>query len=428
MTGEFAVGQADRLNRASRTGLRPSLMFSVAAALVVLVFVFAVGTAPVARAETGPTVRVRVLANQPEVIISNAKGRSIRVVAGASELVVAGVPRGARYKTQGKGPYWVKTAKGATSNVRGQLRVDKTSGGLSVVNEVSLENYVAGTISAEMYASWEPAALQAQAVACRTYALYQMAKRVGAPYDVTADVASQRYLGIRGESESGWAALRATAGQIISYGGRPVLAAFHSASGGETASSKEVWGTSLPYLRSVSVADEDDSPDTYWRFGVSDAHLARGLVQLGHRIGQLEAVEVIERSPSGRASKLRFRGTRGRATVSGREIRQVLGSTTLKSTLFDVRKEAGQVVFVGSGNGHGVGMSQWAAQAMAQQGAGYREILSNFYPGTELVGVEDLKQRFASRATSLARTQMPQGAEPVKSRSLKTKLNGDPAR
>ena len=104
MTGEFAVGQADRLNRASRTGLRPSLMFSVAAALVVLVFVFAVGTAPVARAETGPTVRVRVLANQPEVIISNAKGRSIRVVAGASELVAAGVPRGARYKTPGKGP------------------------------------------------------------------------------------------------------------------------------------------------------------------------------------------------------------------------------------------------------------------------------------------------------------------------------------
>ncbi|MEO1912249.1 MAG: hypothetical protein ABGW98_00220, partial [Myxococcales bacterium] len=85
-------------------------------------------------------------------------------------------------------------------------------------------------------------------------------------------------------------------------------------------------------------------------------------------------------------------------------------------------------VFVGSGNGHGVGMSQWAAQAMAQQGAGYREILSNFYPGTKLVGVEDLKQRFARRATPLAWTQTPQRAEPVKSRPLKTKLNGDPAR
>ena len=426
MSVEFTVAEAGRLKRASCTGLRPSPLFSVVAA--VAVFVVGAGAAPAARAETGPIVRVRVLANQPEVTISNAKGRSIRVVAGASELVVAGVPSGARYETQGKGPYWIKTAKGATSNLRGQLRVDKTSGGLSVVNEVSLEKYVVGTISAEMYASWEPAALQAQAVACRTYALYQMAERVGEPYDVTDDVASQRYLGIRGESESGWAALRATVGQIISYGGRPALAAFHSSSGGETASSKEVWGTSLPYLRSVSVADEDDSPDTYWRFGVSDAQMARGLVQLGHKIGHLEAVEVIERSGSGRASKLRFRGASGRATVSGREIRQVLGTTTLKSTLFDVRKEAGQVVFVGSGNGHGVGMSQWAAQAMAQQGAGYREILSNFYPGTKLVGVADLKQRFASRTTPPTRTQTPKRAELVKLRPIKTKLNGEPAR
>lgn len=372
--------------------------------------VFTFEVASIARAASEPTVRVRILVDQPEVTISNAKGRSIRVVAGAGELLVAGSPAGALYRTRGKGPYWIKAPRGETLNVRGQIRVEKTPRGLTVVNEVSLENYVVGTISAEMYASWEPAALEAQAVACRSYALYQMAERVGEAYDVTDDVSSQRYLGIRGESDSGWAALRATTGEIISYDGRPALAAFHSASGGETASSEEVWGTSIPYLRSVSVPDEDDSPDTYWRVPISDAHVVSGLAELGHEIGRLEAVEVTERSGSGRAGKLRFRGAHGRATVTGREIRQVLGGTTLKSTLFDVRKEAGHVVFVGSGNGHGVGMSQWAAQAMAQQGAGYRDILNNFYPGTKLVAVEDLNQRFASRVKPLARVKTPRRA------------------
>jgi len=352
-------------------------------------------------------VRVRIVADQPEVRISDTRGRTVRVVATSDGLVVDGKTGGARFEARDQGPYKVKLRQGPALHVRGNLRVETSTSGLLVINEVKLEDYVAGTIGAEMYSFWEAAALRAQAVACRSYVLYQMEEMEDQPYDVTGDVLSQRYLGVRGESDAAWAALRATTGEIISYAGRPALAAFHSASGGQTASSQEVWGTSLPYLRSLPVADEDDSPDTYWRVTISDAHIEGGLAQLGYEIGSLVDVVVLQRTGSGRAGKLRFRGDRGRATVTGREIRQVLGSTMVKSTLFDVRGEPGNVVFVGSGNGHGVGMSQWAAQAMAQNGASYRDILENFYPGTSLGAVTEFKQRFAKRPTSRSKTAKP---------------------
>lgn len=106
--------------------------------------------------------------------------------------------------------------------------------------------------------------------------------------------------------------MRATTGEIIRYDGPPALTAFHSASGGRMARAKEAWGTSIPYLRSVPVANEDDFSDSDWRAVVSDEDLGKRLVQLGHEIGAVEAVEVAERPASGRVSELRFRGRQGR--------------------------------------------------------------------------------------------------------------------
>ena len=363
--------------------------------------VFAEGASAEAGSLAPRPVRVRIVSDQQRVTIADAGGSTVQVAAGPAGLTVDGRSAGAVWRTRAEsGPYRVKTRPGGDAlEVRGRLELRRTPGGLSVINEVSLENYVVGTLGAEMYASWEAAALQAQAVACRSYALYQMARRSDRGFDVEADVRSQRYLGVRGESDSAWAAVRATSGQIISYDGQPALAAFHSASGGQTASAEEVWGTSISYLRSVPVANEDDSPDTYWRASVSDEDLGKMLAHLGHDIGAVASVKVGKRSSSGRVSELRFRGGKGRATVTGRELRQALGGTTIKSTMFEVRlerrREAGEVVFVGSGNGHGVGMSQWAAQAMAEEGADYREILGNFYPGTDLVSIADQRRRFA---------------------------------
>jgi stage II sporulation protein D len=179
--------------------------------------------------------------------------------------------------------------------------------------------------------------------------------------------------------------VRGTRGELLVYRGEPILAAFHSASGGQTASAEEVWGRALPYLVSRPVPDEEDSPDTYWRASVSRTTLGRALEPLGLRLGAVRQVRVEGRSASGRALRVRLQGTEGSESLEARALRSALGRSVIRSTLFEVRNAEDGFIFVGSGHGHGVGMSQWGAQAMATRGASYREILEWFYPGTQLV-------------------------------------------
>jgi stage II sporulation protein D len=244
---------------------------------------------------------------------------------------------------------------------------------------------VAGTLGREAYRRWHPEALRAQAVVTRTYALHERARRAGAPYDLRGDTGGQVYGGLDAESPEAVAATRATRGEWLAFAGRPILAVFHSAAGGRTASAEEVWGRPVPYLVSLDVEHEEDSPDAYWRAAFPGTTLGRALAPMGVRVGPVREVRVAERSPSGRARRLRIRGDAGEAELPARELRQALGEGVIRSTLFEVREASEGFVFVGSGHGHGVGMSQWGAQAMAVRGAGYREILATFYPGTELV-------------------------------------------
>jgi len=279
------------------------------------------------------------------------------------------------------------------------LRVDR---GLAVVNEVPMESYVAGTLGAEMYSSWQNEALRAQAVACRSYALHQAAIHRDRDWDLAADTGSQVYRGVAADTPSVHAAVQATRGEVLVHAGEPALAVYHSASGGRTASADEVWGKAVPYLKSVEVEHEEDSPDTYWRVEFSSQALGRILEAAGHAVGPVQWVEVSERSASGRVLEIELQGTRGGTRLSGRALRQALGDTTLRSTLFEVRNRDESVVFVGTGRGHGVGMSQWGAQAMAVRGRSYREILQHFYPGTRLEKIDARRAVGASTTSSAA--------------------------
>jgi stage II sporulation protein D len=269
-----------------------------------------------------------------------------------------------------------------------------------VVNEVPMESYVAGTLGAEMYSSWRDEALRAQAVACRSYALHQVARPGDRDWDVVSDTSSQVYRGVEAETPSVRAAVGATRGEVLVHEGEPALAVYHSASGGQTASADEVWGKAVPYLKSVEVEHEEDSPDTYWQVEVSLEALGRILSASGHAVGDLRRARVTERSASGRVLEIEFQGKRGRARLAGRALRSALGDVTLRSTLFEVRMREESVVFVGTGRGHGVGMSQWGAQAMALRGRRYREILQHFYPGTRL---EKIDARSAAGASTTSR-------------------------
>ena len=321
---------------------------------------------------------------------------------------------------------------------RGELQISGRGGQLRVVNALGIETYLASVVGSEMPHAWPLAALQAQAVAARTYALQQRSR--GGGWDVKATVASQVYLGVEAETSSTRQAVATTRSLVLVHGGKLIDAVFHSSSGGVTEASGMVWRHQLPYL--VSVPDHDQhSPVHRWQ----ERFDPEGLRQRLPETGGIDGVEVLSRSDSGRVRQARLRGPRGTLLLNGSELRRRLG---LKSTLVDFemvkatalseppprleatpasglsrleritasiansggastsgaptafvaprpsllgglgrrRPEQGlQLLVKGQGYGHGVGMSQWGAHGLAEQGADFRTILRHYYRGAEVV-------------------------------------------
>jgi stage II sporulation protein D len=349
----------------------------------------AISGSGVARADdvapTSEPVVIRVLLMEAD---GRVRARDLR--AGGGGTVVEPGPNGLLADRRPVGDVWRLGGSGSVAvnrmRLRGELEFRRISNGMQVINEVELEDYVAGILGREIYPDWHPETLKAQAVVARSYALHQRAESGGKPFHLEAGTASQVYGGVAAETPAIRAAVSATRGEILAYARKPILAVYHSASGGRTASAEEVWGHALPYLVSLEVDDEQDSPDTYWRATISKTKLGRALDSLGIRIGSPRELQVVDRSRSGRALRVRIRGDKGNHILEARALRVVLGESVIRSTLFEIRPAQDAFVFVGSGHGHGVGMSQWGAQAMAQRGSTYREILQTFYPGTSLLG------------------------------------------
>jgi stage II sporulation protein D len=335
-------------------------------------------------ASTPESVVIRVLLMEADGRVRvrdwRAGGGGMVVEPGPSGLLVDRRPVGDVWRLEGSGILTVNQMR-----FRGKLEFRRIFEGMQVINEVMLEDYLAGILGRELYADWHPETLKAQAVAARSYVLHQRAASDGQSFHVEAGTSSQVYGGVAAETPSIRAAVSATRGEFLSYARKPILAVYHSASGGRTASSEEVWGRPLPYLVSLEVVDEQDSPDTYWRASISKTKLGRALDSLGIRIGSPRELQVVDRSRSGRALRVRIRGDKGNHNLEARALRVALGESVIRSTLFEIRSTRDAFVFVGSGHGHGVGMSQWGAQAMAQRGSTYREIIQTFYPGTSLV-------------------------------------------
>ena len=325
-----------------------------------------------------PRVRV-LLDDSADAVEVRRGGESIRLKPAPGGLRANGQLTGGVWRVADDEPLLVDGLR-----VRGAIAVERVGSGLRVVNEVPLEAYVAGTVGREVYAFWSAETLKAQAVVTRTYALHERALRARRAFDVFGGTRGQVYGGVAAENPAVRAATEATQGEYLAWNSRPILAVFHSASGGQTASSEEVWGRAAPYLVSQPVENEEDSPDTYWRASVSGTTLGRALATLGLQIGPVREVEVVDRTPSGRALRVAVRGAAGDSKLGARDLRSALGENVIRSTLFEIRPAGDGFVFVGSGFGHGVGMSQWGAEAMARQGAGYRRILANFFPGTDL--------------------------------------------
>ena len=328
-------------------------------------------------------VRVRVCAAQRDVVVS---GHGLRVDGRAApgDVLRASVVDGRlRVGSRSLGASAVVSGAGALRvdgrALDGSLRIAaRGRHTLDVVNFVPLEPYVASAVASETPPSWPIEALKAQAVVARTYALHERVRRGDEDFDLEASVISQRY-GAEPVPDAAAAAARATAGEYLAYAGEPILAAFHSSSGGETASAEEVWGEAVPYLQSVSSPD-DGAPDFFWSYDISLADLGAALREAGYQPGDFSEVLVTDRSDSGRVERVRC----GAVLLSGRDLREILGGRALRSSLFDTRVENGHVLFLGSGSGHGVGLCQWGASELARRGSSYRAILAHYYVGSDL--------------------------------------------
>jgi stage II sporulation protein D len=254
--------------------------------------------------------------------------------------------------------------------------------GLAVVNELPLEDYLAGVLRAESNERWPIETLKAQAVASRTYAAYQRTISGTRPFHILASVAHQMYAGRVASESPAWIAVRETAGQVLYWEGELFPAFYHTESGGWTEDPRTVFAArNMPGLKAVRCEFSAGSPHYYWQLDLRLADLSEILRRNDVAVGAVTAVDVAERTPSLRAITLLVRGTQGTVRVRGNELRRMVGYDTLKSTLFAVAVDGEFARFSGRGYGHGVGLCQWGAKGMAEQGYSARQILEFYYPG-----------------------------------------------
>lgn len=326
---------------------------------------------------------------------------------------------------------------------RGALRIIKSDAGLTVINDVSLEEYVTSVISSEMSASCPIELLKAHSVISRSWLWFPKAGSSPRPlpaapgsheilrwygreahpdFDVCADDHCQRYQGItKAFSPSAAEAVGATTSEFLRYNGKICDARFSKSCGGITERYSTAWeDEDIPYLESVYDGPSQSSsysPETWirsdppaycntrdlqllsrilpgfdqetrdfyrWRLEYTPEELADLIKsRVGIHLGPIRDMQALARGPSGRIYRLKITGDRDYLIIGKElEIRRALSRSHLYSSAFVTDKESGRFVLRGAGWGHGVGLCQIGAAVMANEGKTYREILGHYYPGT----------------------------------------------
>ena len=272
----------------------------------------------------------------------------------------------------------ISNEKNKTINVR-VLKSDN-----SIIN-INLEEYLIGVLAGEMPLSFEEEALKAQAVAARTYALKQMEQNKEMSYDVTDNTSSQVYLS-NDILQNRWgdsykekydkikSIIDSTKGEYISYGDDIIYAFFFSTSNGYTEDNRNVFGMDLPYLRSVDSSFEEEETDIY---RINTLTKEEFYSKLGIDFNEELCITDINRSESNRVLSLSINGI----SFKGRDFQKKL---SLRSNDFIIEEKNNEIVITTKGFGHGVGMSQYGANALAKKNKTYKEILKYYYTGTEI--------------------------------------------
>lgn len=266
--------------------------------------------------------------------------------------------------------------------------------------EMALEDYVVSVVSGEISPDFPEEAIKAQAVAARTYALYK--QQTGRPAQhQDADVCDNpahcaAYVDLKTEAVARWGetanadaakirkTVKETAGMVLTYEGKPIVAVFSAAAGKKSERAADVWGTEIPYLQSVDSPGGEACPKYHATVTLSADEVrkrAAKSVPSADLSGDPSSwFKASKRSEAGGILKVKFGGV----DVQGTALRTLFG---LNSTNFTVKVDGDILTFSTTGYGHGVGLSQWGAKYAAEQGQTWQEILTHYYPGTKITQI-----------------------------------------
>ncbi len=218
-----------------------------------------------------------------------------------------------------------------------EIDIDKEHRKLNVINVIDIEEYLYGVLKKEISPSWPQEALKAQAVAARTFAIFNMNKYIDVGYNICASTNSQVYGGVNHEDPLTNKAVDETQGMIMVYKGKPINAVYHSDSGGYTEDSENVWGSFLPYLRSVkSIFEEKVTPPHHtWSYSINEKDLVEKLQKQGYKINSIFSIESAKKSETGRINELILSADNNKViNIKTNDFRSLIGAGLIRSTLF----------------------------------------------------------------------------------------------
>lgn len=328
---------------------------------------------------------------------------------------------------------------------RGFISFIDGSTGLKIINHIAIEEYLKGVVPKEIPSLSPSEALKAQAVAARSYAYSTLAKHSKDGYNLCDTTHCQVYGGFSDEKDTTNKAVEDTQDMVVKYNGSIANTVFHSSSGGFTESSENIWGSRLHYLKSKEDPYSLNSKNSFWSVDIAKDLLCSVLNDNGYRINEINDINIVDTHISGRVKEICINENFENIILSGDKFRSLMGTTTIKSTLFDIdggfisdkkeiyvkgRNEISPLADIqilsdknllhnnysnyniigkdnvirrveidlassnmnhikvsGKGYGHGVGMSQYGAIEMAKQGNDYIDILKYYYTDVEITKI-----------------------------------------
>lgn len=349
-----------------------------------------------------------------DIVLKNADGAEIYTVPWGGE--VRAVARDGCVVIEGK-------------KYRGNVIFIPRDGKITVINELYTDDYVKGVIAKEMPSSWPLEALKAQAVAARCFAYSSIGKHSDYGFDVCSTTNCQVYGGMDAETPSTIRAVEESEGMVVCYNGKIISTLFYSSNGGYMEAAQNVWSGSYPYFKTMKDEFErtEDISGAVWTVEFTPEQIRDKLAASNIFIGDITGMEITKTSESGRVLEVVVYGSVGKKSFTKNSARTFLGlksqlytitppptgrvycigaggQATLEGIYFVITEKGverrgagmlapreGKYVISGRGYGHGVGMSQWGAYHMSQKGYDYKDILTYYYRGTQVVNYAEIR-------------------------------------